>query len=119
MQDLKSRLLAILFAVTALNLLCFFETVQPINDLGSDFNTNRMRQKAKACLSAALSVIEKSTDDNGQIAQKFGNDDGAKPVASLSELKFRYSISSTRIQLSAAPIFGQQKLWLLHRALLI
>lgn len=119
MQDLKSRLLAILLAVTALNLLCFFETVQPINDLGSDFNTNRVRQKAKACLSAALSVFEKSTDDNGQSVQKFGNDVGAKLVTKFSNLKVRYSVQSTQSQHCIVPILGQQKLWLLHRALLI
>lgn len=119
MQDLKSRLLSFLFAVVALNLLCFFETVQPIDDLVSELNSSRIRQSAKACLSAALSVFEKSTDDNGQSSQKCSNDDG-NDIA-IKSFKLEVSIASltpeSRFKSDLIP--AQRKLWLLNRSLLI
>ncbi|MBX9567383.1 MAG: hypothetical protein K2X77_00745 [Candidatus Obscuribacterales bacterium] len=118
MQDLKSRLLAILFAVTALNLLCFFEIVQPANALGSDFNTNRIRQAAKACLSAAISVFEKNIDDKGNSLQRDGNGGGELAIGTF-DLSFRSTDYIPEGKFKSDPIFAQRKLWLLNRALLI
>ena len=117
MQDPKFRLLAFLFAVTALNLLCFFEAVHPMNVFAKD-ESSKMRQAAKAYLSAALSVFEKSTDDKEQTSQN-GCNGGDSASNTSYKLSFALKEKLPENRFNNNPLLLQQKLWLLNRALLI
>ena len=117
MRHEQRRLLAILFATTALNLLCLFESALPSNVFGLDLSANRIHQGVKACLTAALSTVEKSSDDKGESTLKLG--DGHVSLSSNNvRSTYQLKLQSKQLAFMREPA-AARKLWLLNRSLLI